>query len=81
MQLDLPLRLPTSSAQGRALRDWPLHFKARDTLSPLSAVWMSPLLRGLDGQAAGAPSIEHWEQQAWLLICCSDNSHAQFDIL
>lgn len=64
-----------------APRHWPLHIKARDTLRPLCAVCMSPLRGGLGGQAAGAPSTECCEQQAWLLICCSDKSHAQSDIL
>lgn len=64
-----------------APRHWPLHIKARDTRLPLCAACMSPLWRGLGGQAAGAPSTERCEQQAWLLICCADNSHAHFDIL
>lgn len=64
-----------------APRHWPLHIKARDTLRPLCAVCMSPLRGGLGGQAAGAPSTECCEQQAWLLICCGDKSHAQSDIL
>lgn len=39
-----------------APRDSPLHIKARDTLLPLCAVWISPLLRGLSlGRQQGHP--------------------------
>lgn len=60
-----------------------LHIKARDTLLPgLCAVWMSPLPRGLRrAQAAEVSSAECWGQQAWLFLCCREDSHAYLDIL
>lgn len=59
-----------------------LHTKARDKLLlGLCAVWMSPLPRGLRAQAAEVSSAECWGQQAWLFLCCSEDSHAYLDIL